>query len=72
MDKQQVIALGAGVENGSRWNASPDRTRADVYRLRGSIGIEYSLARYGAARLWQLFRMTISAVLSAHGQSAIN
>src|SRR2546427_1839540 len=26
-----------------------------VYRLRGSIDIEYSLARHGAARLWQLF-----------------
>ena len=27
---------------------------ADVYRLRGSIEIEYSLAKHGARRLWQL------------------
>src|SRR2546430_12677179 len=41
-------------------------TAADVYRLRGSIDIEYSLARYGAARLWQLFQDDdYVAVLSA-------
>jgi len=27
---------------------------ADVYRLRGSIEVEYSLAKHGARRLWQL------------------
>jgi isocitrate lyase len=27
---------------------------ADVYRLRGSVEIEYSLAKHGARRLWQL------------------
>src|SRR5256886_11813596 len=37
-----------------------------VYRLRGSIDIEYSLARYGAARLWQLLeKEDYVAVLSA-------
>jgi isocitrate lyase len=39
---------------------------ADVYRLRGSIAIEHSLARYGAARLWQLLAdEPYVAVLSA-------
>src|SRR2546427_11456463 len=38
----------------------------DVYRLRGSIDIEYSLARHGAARLWQLLQQdNYLAVLSA-------
>jgi isocitrate lyase len=41
-------------------------TPADVYRLRGSIKIEHSLARYGAARLWQLLAdEPYLAVLSA-------
>ena len=39
---------------------------ADVYRLRGSIEIQHSLARYGAARLWQLLTdEPYLAVLSA-------
>ena len=38
----------------------------DVYRLRGSIGIEHSLASHGAARLWQLLHEEPHvAVLSA-------
>src|SRR4029077_16637625 len=46
---------------------------ADVYRLRGSIAIEHSLARYGAARLWQLLgEEPHLAVLSAiSGNQAI-
>src|SRR5207253_1370237 len=41
-------------------------TAGDVHRLRGSIDIEYSLARFGAARLWQLFQDDdYVAVLSA-------
>ncbi len=31
-----------------------DYTQADVEKLRGSIKIEYSLARHGARRLWEL------------------
>src|SRR6266446_289726 len=58
MDKQQLISsLEQAWKTGSRWNGvARPYTAADVYRLRGSIGIEYSLARYGAARLWQLFQ----------------
>src|SRR5258706_16056137 len=58
MDKQQVISsLEQAWKTGSRWKGvTRPYTAADVYRLRGSIAIEYSLARYGAARLWQLFQ----------------
>ena len=51
----------------SRWKGvTRPYTAADVYRLRGSIDIEYSLARYGARRLWELFRDDpYVAVLSA-------
>jgi isocitrate lyase len=46
-----------------QWKTNPrwrDITRAytaaDVVRLRGSVRIEYSLARLGAQRLWSLLR----------------
>src|SRR5258706_29337 len=68
MDKQQVISsLEQAWKTGSRWKGvTRPYTAADVYRLRGSIAIEYSLARYGAARLWQLFQDDdYVAVLSA-------
>ena len=53
--------------NDRRWaGVTRPYTAADVYRLRGSIEIEHSLARLGAARLWQLFAdEPYLAVLSA-------
>src|SRR5216110_982060 len=68
MDKQQFItSLEHAWKTGSRWRGvTRPYTAGDVYRLRGSIDIEYSLARYGAARLWQLFQdEDYVAVLSA-------
>src|SRR5256884_1990598 len=68
MEKQQFItSLEQAWKMGSRWKGvTRPYTAADVYRLRGSIDIEYSLARYGAARLWQLFQDDdYVAVLSA-------
>src|SRR5438552_15175631 len=68
MDKHAVIsALERAWANDARWNGITRPYNAgDVYRLRGSIDIEYSLGRYGAARLWQLFKdEDYVAVLSA-------
>ena len=68
MDKHTVIsALERAWVNEARWNGITRPYNAgDVYRLRGSIDIEYSLARYGAARLWELLRdEDYVAVLSA-------
>ncbi len=68
MDKQQfVTSLEHGWKTGKRWSGvTRPYTAGDVYRLRGSIDIEYSLGRYGAARLWQLFQdEDYVAVLSA-------
>src|SRR5207237_27392 len=58
MDKHAVIsALERAWANEARWNGITRPYNAgDVYRLRGSMDIEYSLARYGAARLWELLR----------------
>ncbi|PYO26127.1 MAG: isocitrate lyase [Gemmatimonadetes bacterium] len=68
MDKHAVIsALERAWANDARWNGITRPYKAgDVYRLRGSIDFEYSLARYGAARLWELLRdEDYVAVLSA-------
>src|SRR5207244_13575729 len=68
MDEQEFVSmLEREWTTDSRWDGvtRPD-TAGDVYRLRGSIDIEYSVARYGAARLWQLFQDDdYVAVLSA-------
>src|SRR6266702_4668604 len=68
MDKEQfTTSLEHAWKTGSRWKGvNRPYPAGDVYRLRGSIDIEYSLARYGAARLWQLFQDDdYVAVLSA-------
>src|SRR5437763_16928268 len=68
MDKQAVTsALERAWATNARWDGIKRPYGAgDVYRLRGSIDIEYSLARYGAARLWELLRDDdYVAVLSA-------
>src|SRR2546422_1605801 len=68
MDKQQSTSrLERAWRTGTRWSGvTRPYTAGDVYRLRGSIDIEYSLARFGAARLWQLFQEEpFVAVLSA-------
>jgi len=55
MDRE---AFGANLERkwaGDRWcGVRRTYSPADVYRLRGSIEIEYSLAKLGAQRLWRL------------------
>src|SRR5438552_18423572 len=58
MDKHTVIsALERAWVNEARWKGVTRPYNAgDVYRLRGPIDIEYSLGRYGAARLWELLR----------------
>src|SRR5256886_16581525 len=78
MEKQQFItSLEQAWKMGSRWKGvTRPYTAADVYRLRGSIDIEYSLARYGAARLWQLFQdddyvAVLSAVTGNQGNQQV-
>jgi len=62
-----VVALEREWRNNSRWaGITRPYSPGDVYRLRGSIDIEHSLARYGAARLWRLLHeKPYVAVLSA-------
>src|SRR5467141_445185 len=68
MDKQEFVStLEREWTTDSRWDGvTRPYTAGDVYRLRGSIDIEYSLARHGAGRLWQLLHdEPFVAVLSA-------
>src|SRR5947208_7127434 len=68
MDKQEIISsLEHAWKTERRWSGvTRPYTAGDVYRLRGSIDLGYSLARYGAARLWRLFQDDdYVAVLSA-------
>ncbi len=68
MNRQDFIsALEREWQTRGRWTGiSRSYAAADVYRLRGSIAIEHSLARHGAARLWQLLHdEPFVAVLSA-------
>src|SRR2546428_2340987 len=68
MDRQAFItSLERQWATDHRWDGIRRPYGAgDVYRLRGSIDIEYSLALHGAARLWQLLQQdNYLAVLSA-------
>jgi isocitrate lyase len=57
MQKNETLALEQSWETDPRW-ADVERpyTAEAVMSLRGSVKIEYTLARLGAERLWQLFR----------------
>src|SRR5216117_2855111 len=75
MDKEQfTTSLEHAWKTGSRWRGvTRPYTAGAVYRLRGSIAIEYSLARYGAARLWQLFQddAYVAVLYAVTGNQAI-
>jgi isocitrate/methylisocitrate lyase len=52
---KEVATLERAWQQDERWRGIERRySAADVVRLRGSVRIEYSLARQGAARLWEL------------------
>ena len=55
MISQQVKSLTKAWETDARWKGiKRPYTAEDVVRLRGSLPIEYTLARRGAERLWKL------------------
>ena len=56
MDKKAFIEkLTADWKNSPRWKGiTRTYTPEDVWRLRGSIEVEYSVAKLGASRLWKL------------------
>lgn len=72
--QQQVAELAASWREEQRWQGitrpySPE----DVLRLRGSVQIEYTLARMGAERLWELLHTEafINALGALTGNQAV-
>ena len=55
--EEQIKALEKDWAENPRWlDVERGYSAADVVRLRGSIQPEYTLAKRGAERLWQLVR----------------
>ncbi|HVU70979.1 MAG TPA: hypothetical protein VHD63_27880, partial [Ktedonobacteraceae bacterium] len=55
MRERQAAELEASWQTERRWQGMRrPYTPQDVLRLRGSLRIEYTLARLGAERLWEL------------------
>ena len=53
--KEKIEALEQDWKNNPRWaNVKRDYSAEDVVRLRGSVQLEYTLARNGAEKLWNL------------------
>ena len=53
--KEQIRALEAEWADSPRWKGvERDYSAADVVKLRGTVQIEYTLARLGAEKLWRL------------------
>ncbi len=75
MEKQEFIAtLERNWTTDIRWQGiRRPYTAGDVYRLKGTLDIEYSLARHGAARLWQLLHdeECVAALSAVTGNQAI-
>ncbi len=75
METQEFIAsLEREWATESRWNGiKRPYSAADVYRLRGTVPIEYTLAKRGARRLWQLLQQDepITALSAITGAQAV-
>ncbi len=69
-----IAAREASWQQDSRWaGVTRPYTSADVERLRGSMQIEYTLARVGAERLWNLLqtRTYVAALGAVTGNQAV-
>src|SRR5688572_28146370 len=75
MNKQERIAqLNANWNNDSRWNGVKRPYSAEqVIKLAGSVRIDYTLARLGAARLWNLIHQEpcVTALGALTGNQAV-
>ncbi|MES2391167.1 MAG: isocitrate lyase [Acidobacteriota bacterium] len=74
MNKQQAIAEIERGWSASRWSGvERTYTAEDVYRIRGSVRVEHSLARRGAEKLWELLHTNahIAALGALTGNQAV-
>src|SRR5437660_7058258 len=74
MSGQHVAELTKSWKNDPRWQGiKRPYTAEDVVRLRGSVQIEYTLARMGAERLWSLLHSEdyVAALGALTGNQAV-
>jgi isocitrate lyase len=76
MDSKQngILELERNWKTDERWNGiSRPYSGADVFRLRGSVQIEHTLATLGAKRLWDLLHTTpyVNALGALTGSQAV-
>jgi isocitrate lyase len=74
VSQKQEAELAASWREEQRWQGiTRPYTPADVLRLRGSIQIEYTLARMGAERLWELLHTEpfVNALGALTGNQAV-
>ena len=74
MNSQHAAELTRQWENNPRWNGVKRSYSAeDVLRLRGSVQVEYTLARLGAQRLWDLLHTEpyVAALGALTGNQAV-
>jgi isocitrate lyase len=72
--KQEIEALAAEWKKNPRWKDTVRPFSAeDVVRLRGTLRIDYPLARHGAEKLWELLQKEpfIKAMGAATGNQAV-
>jgi isocitrate lyase len=71
---QQILELANQWKQDSRWKGvERSYTAEDVYKLRGSVQIEYTLAKLGARRFWDMFQTEpyIAALGALTGSQAV-
>ena len=74
IDQYQVEQLEESWQSDKRWRGiTRPFTAQDVFRLRGTVQIEYTLARMGAERLWQLIQQDdfVPALGALSGNQAV-
>ncbi|MBI4543051.1 MAG: isocitrate lyase [Gemmatimonadetes bacterium] len=74
MDRTTFVAELARAWQGPRWQGiARPYTPDDVWRLRGTMEIQYTLARRGAAKLWELLRAEpyVAALSALSGGQAV-
>jgi isocitrate lyase len=74
MNSQHIAQLAKSWETDGRWQGvKRPYTAEDVFKLRGSIAIEYTLARLGAERLWNLLHTEpyVAALGALTGNQAV-
>src|SRR5450432_787460 len=74
MNRQHVAELTKSWETDTRWQGvKRSYTAEDVFKLRGSIAVEYTLARLGSERLWNLLHTEsyVAALGALTGNQAV-